>query len=134
MKRRGKEIEWEDSLECLACHHAGAGIYLFHRPARHSAERPSFGDSGLQFVLGVFVLRVPAGRVVVPEGGDGAKHLLDFSYVGSSFRFWRAGQTESSLGLIFAFQVLPTIIFIAAFFAVLYHFGVMQLIIRAGPG
>jgi CNT family concentrative nucleoside transporter len=36
------------------------------------------------------------------------------------------------LGLIFAFQVLPTIIFIAAFFAVLYHLGVMQLIIRAG--
>src|SRR6202030_3119752 len=34
------------------------------------------------------------------------------------------------LGFSFAFQVLPTIIFIAAFFAVLYHFGIMQLIIR----
>ena len=34
-------------------------------------------------------------------------------------------------GFSFAFQVLPTIIFIAAFFALLYHIGVMQLIIRA---
>ncbi len=33
-------------------------------------------------------------------------------------------------GAVFAFQVLPTIIFISAFFAVLYHIGVMQIIIR----
>jgi CNT family concentrative nucleoside transporter len=46
--------------------------------------------------------------------------------------FGELGRQQSSLGLIFAFQVLPTIIFIAAFFAVLYHFGIMQLIIRAG--
>src|SRR5208282_6467416 len=46
--------------------------------------------------------------------------------------FGDLGKQSSSLGFIFAFQVLPTIIFIAAFFAVLYHLGVMQLIIRAG--
>jgi len=46
--------------------------------------------------------------------------------------FGELGKQRSSLGLIFAFQVLPTIIFIAAFFAVLYHLGIMQLIIRAG--
>jgi CNT family concentrative nucleoside transporter len=63
--------------------------------------------------------------------GNGAKRLLDFSYVGSSFVFGELGKSDSSLGLIFAFQVLPTIIFIAAFFAVLYHIGVMQIIIRA---
>ena len=63
--------------------------------------------------------------------GAGAKHLLDFSYVGSAFVFGEIGKADSSLGLIFAFQVLPTIIFIAAFFAVLYHLGVMQIIIRA---
>src|SRR5216683_3574176 len=62
--------------------------------------------------------------------GNGAKKLLDFSYVGSSFVFGDLGSNHSSLGLIFAFQVLPTIIFIAAFFAVLYHLGVMQIIIR----
>ena len=87
---------------------------------------------GLQFVLAIFVLRVKTGEWLFQQAGDGAKRLLDFSYYGSSFVFGELGQQQSSLGLIFAFQVLPTIIFIAAFFAVLYHLGVMQLIIRAG--
>src|SRR5262249_2036772 len=86
---------------------------------------------GLQIVLGVIVIRVKAGQIVFQTLGNGAKHLLDFSYVGSSFVFGELGKSDSNLGLIFAFQVLPTIIFIAAFFAVLYYLGVMQLIIRA---
>jgi CNT family concentrative nucleoside transporter len=86
----------------------------------------------LQFVLGIFVLRVGAGEWLFAKAGYWAKHLLDFSYYGSAFIFGELGKQHSSLGLIFAFQVLPTIIFIAAFFAVLYHLGVMQLIIRAG--
>lgn len=87
---------------------------------------------GLQFVLAVFVLRIGAGQWLFARAGYWAKHLLDFSYYGSSFIFGELGKQNSSLGLIFAFQVLPTIIFIAAFFAVLYYLGVMQLIIRAG--
>ncbi len=87
---------------------------------------------GLQFALGLFVLRVRSGEWLFQVAGNGAKRLLDFSYAGSTFVFGELGQQQSSLGLIFAFQVLPTIIFIAAFFAVLYHFGVMQLIVRAG--
>ncbi len=86
---------------------------------------------GLQLALGLFVLRVPSGRIIFQVLGDGAKHLLDFSYVGSAFVFGDLGKADSSLGLIFAFQVLPTIIFIAAFFAVLYHLGIMQIVIRA---
>ena len=87
---------------------------------------------GLQIALAIFVLRVKSGEWLFQRAGDGAKKLLDFSYVGSTFVFGELGQQHSSLGLIFAFQVLPTIIFIAAFFAVLYHLGFMQLIIRAG--
>jgi CNT family concentrative nucleoside transporter len=87
---------------------------------------------GLQLALGLFVLRVKSGEWLFQLAGNGAKKLLDFSYAGSVFVFGELGKQQSSLGLIFAFQVLPTIIFIAAFFAVLYHLGVMQLIIRAG--
>jgi CNT family concentrative nucleoside transporter len=87
---------------------------------------------GLQIVLAIFVLRLQAGQWLFANAGYWAKHLLDFSYYGSSFVFGELGRQQSSLGLIFAFQVLPTIIFIAAFFAVLYHLGVMQVIIRAG--
>ena len=87
---------------------------------------------GLQFALAIFVLRVRSGEWLFAKAGDGAKHLLDFSYYGSVFVFGELGKQQSSLGLIFGFQLLPTIIFIAAFFAVLYHLGIMQLIIRAG--
>src|SRR5271170_1421293 len=87
---------------------------------------------GLQIVMAIFVLRTQKGQDLFAWLGAGAKHLLDFSYYGSEFIFGDLGKQSSSLGFIFAFQVLPTIIFIAAFFAVLYHVGVMQLIIRAG--
>jgi len=85
---------------------------------------------GLQLVLGFFVLRSDTGRWLFEQAGKYATKLLSFSYIGSAFVFGELGKPNSSLGLIFAFQVLPTIIFIAAFFAVLYHLGVMQLIIR----
>src|SRR5580693_1606140 len=87
---------------------------------------------GLQIAMAIFVLRTPKGERLFAWLGAGAKHLLDFSYYGSDFVFGDLGRQASSVGFIFAFQVLPTIIFIAAFFAVLYHIGIMQLIIRAG--
>jgi concentrative nucleoside transporter, CNT family len=105
--------------------------YLFSTDRRAIKLKTVAWGLGLQFALGLFVLRVPAGERLFATLGAGAKHLLDFSYVGSTFVFGEIGRADSSLGLIFAFQVLPTIIFIAAFFAVLYHLGVMQLIIRA---
>jgi len=86
----------------------------------------------LQFVLAIFVLKVQAGEWLFAKAGYWAKHLLDFSYYGSVFVFGELGKQKSSLGLVFAFQILPTIIFIAAFFAVLYYVGIMQIIIRAG--
>src|SRR3979490_1083068 len=88
---------------------------------------------GLQLALGYFVLRSAFGSKVFSFLGAGANKLLSFSYAGSAFVFGDLGLPKelSRLGFSFAFQVLPTIIFIAAFFAVLYHIGVMQLIIRA---
>jgi CNT family concentrative nucleoside transporter len=44
--------------------------------------------------------------------------------------YWFLPPQTSQLGVVFAFQILPTIIFVSAFFALLYHLGVMQLIIR----
>jgi concentrative nucleoside transporter, CNT family len=105
--------------------------YLFSTNRRAIRLRTIAWGLGLQLALGLFVLRVKSGAWLFQNLGNGAKKLLDFSYVGSSFVFGDLGSDHSSLGLIFAFQVLPTIIFIAAFFAVLYHLGVMQLVVRA---
>jgi len=105
--------------------------YLFSTDRRAIKLKTVAWGLGLQLALGLFVLRAHSGQFLFGALGAAAKHLLDFSYVGSAFVFGELGKADSSLGLIFAFQVLPTIIFIAAFFAVLYHIGVMQIIIRA---
>ncbi|HWX23718.1 MAG TPA: NupC/NupG family nucleoside CNT transporter [Vicinamibacteria bacterium] len=91
---------------------------------------------GLQFALALFVLKTEVGRALFSALSDKIKTLLSFSYAGSKMVFGAlgapGGQGEAgpSFGFIFAFQVLPTIIFVAALFAVLYHLGVMQVIVK----
>lgn len=84
----------------------------------------------LQIVFAVFVTKVHWGQRAIGTAGEGAKRLLACSFAGSKFVFGEAGAQNSNLGFMFAFQVLPAIIFIAAFFAILYYFGIMQFLIR----
>jgi CNT family concentrative nucleoside transporter len=110
-----------------------AGAYLFSTSRKSIQLKTVLWGLGLQLTLGYFVLRSAFGGKIFAFLGAGANKLLSFSYAGSAFVFGDLGLPKelSRLGFSFAFQVLPTIIFIAAFFAVLYHLGVMQLIIRA---
>src|SRR5450631_2974370 len=64
------------------------------------------------------------------SAGDAAQRVLNYAYVGSEFIFGELGKKNSNIGFIFAFQVLPVVIFICALFAILYYFGIMQFIIR----
>jgi concentrative nucleoside transporter, CNT family len=98
----------------------------------------------LQIVFALLVLKTTAGQRLFQTLGGAINRLLDFAFVGSSFVFGPLGSKEAwprimtevlgpegaQYGVIFAFQVLPTIIFIAALFAILYYFGVMQLVVR----
>jgi CNT family concentrative nucleoside transporter len=98
----------------------------------------------LQVIFALIVLKTAMGQRVFTTLGDAITRLLSFAGVGSDFVFGALGTQAvwsrvmtATLGadaarytLIFAFQVLPTIIFIAALFAILYYFGVMQLIVR----
>lgn len=86
---------------------------------------------GLQAAFAVFVLRVPVGQRIFQALGRFVTAILSFSYVGSSFVFGEIGKQHSSLGLIFAFQVLPAIIFVSALFAIMYYLGIMQVVVRA---
>jgi CNT family concentrative nucleoside transporter len=86
---------------------------------------------GLQIAFAFFVLRFEIGRALFQKAGNAVNRLLSFSFVGSEIVFGELGKKVSSFGFYFAFQVLPTIIFIAAFFALLYHLGIMQIIIKA---
>jgi concentrative nucleoside transporter, CNT family len=84
----------------------------------------------LQIAFAFLVMKWTYGVYLFEKAGAGVKWLLDFTFYGSSFVFGDLGKRGSPQGFIFAFQVLPTIIFIAAFFALLYHWGIMQQIIR----
>ena len=87
---------------------------------------------GLQLLFAFFVLRFSYGEAALQWAGDMVKSMLASTYAGTKVLFGPLGIPDgSSLGSIFAFQVLPTIIFISAFFAMLYHIGLMQIVIRA---
>jgi concentrative nucleoside transporter, CNT family len=87
---------------------------------------------GLQFVFAVFVLRIAVGRDLFQSAGNAVDRLLNYAFAGSQFVFGDLGKpsTQSHYGFIFAFQVLPTVIFICALFSILYYYGIMQFIIR----
>jgi CNT family concentrative nucleoside transporter len=105
--------------------------YLFSTERKAIKLKAVLWGVSLQLVFAVFVLKFEIGRRIFEKAGFLVNKLLSFSYTGSEFVFGEIGKKVSSLGFSFAFQVLPTIVFIAAFFALLYHIGVMQLIIRA---
>ena len=86
---------------------------------------------GLQLLFAIFVLRIPAGQALFRWLGDLVTGILGYSYIGSEFVFGELGKQHSSLGVIFAFQLLPAIIFVSALFAILYYLGIMQLVVRA---
>ncbi len=86
---------------------------------------------GLQLAFAIFVLRVPFGQRLFRALGDLVTRILSFSYAGSEFVFGEIGKQHSSLGVVFAFQVLPAIIFVSALFAMMYYLGVMQVVVRA---
>ena len=100
---------------------------------------------GLQVALALFVLKTPIGQELFTFVGGKITRLLNLSFVGSEFLFGAMGMQGgghepvkvgdatgfTDLGFYFAFQILPTIIFVASVFAILYHLGVMQLIVTA---
>ncbi len=104
--------------------------YLFSTDRKAIRYRTVFVGLALQFVFAILVLRVSFGVRVMTIAGDAVNRLLSYSFAGSQFVFGEFGAKLSRFGMVFAFQVLPIIIFIAAFFSILYYYGVMQFIIR----
>ena len=119
--------------------------YCFSTNRRAIDRRTVAWGLGLQILFALIVLKTAIGQQVFKSLASVINRLLDFAFVGSSFVFGPLGSKEAwprimttvlgaegaQYGVIFAFQVLPTIIFIAALFAILYYFGVMQIVVRA---
>ncbi|MEX0689578.1 MAG: nucleoside transporter C-terminal domain-containing protein [Pirellulales bacterium] len=93
--------------------------------------RMVLGGFALQCGLGLVLLRSETGRRVLDAAAAWVNAVLACAREGAAFLFGdRLVASDGPAGFVFAFQVLPTIVFVAALFAVLYHLGVMQLVIR----
>src|SRR5690349_8328374 len=102
--------------------------YIFSTNRRAIKVKTILWGLALQFAFALLVLRVPYGEVAMRHAGDAVSKFLSYTVAGSSFVFGNLGM-DMPLG-VFAFRVLPTIIFVSAFFALMYHIGIMQLIIK----
>ena len=108
----------------------GMGIAL-SRNRRAISWRVVTWGIGLQLLFAIFVLRVPIGQDLFKALGAAVTTILNFSYAGSEFVFGEIGKQNSSIGVVFAFQIMPAIIFVSALFAILYYLGVMQAVVKA---
>ena len=84
---------------------------------------------GLQVAFAFFILKTSPGNAIFDVLSGAVTSLLGFSGAGAAFVFGPLAADTESFGLIIAFQVLPIIIFTAALFSVLYHFGIMQVVV-----
>jgi len=116
-----------------------AAAYLGSTNRKRIRWRTIFWGLGLQFTFAFLVLRFSFGQRAMTYAGGVVTNMLSATFAGTQVLFGELGLPNSGAfgnlispksGAIFAFQVLPTIIFISAFFAVLYHIGLMQIIIR----
>ena len=119
--------------------------YAFSTNRRAIDRRTVAWGLGLQIVFALFVLKTAIGQKIFTALAGVINRLLAFSFEGSSMVFGPLGSKEAwpdimnrvlgpggaRWGVVFAFQVLPTIIFIAALFAILYYLGIMQFVVRA---
>ena len=79
----------------------------------------------LQFVLALMILKVPGVRQLFDYAAQFFQSILAFSNAGAEFIFGGLVTDTSTFGYIFAFQVLPTIVFFSAVTAILYYFGIL---------
>lgn len=94
-------------------------------------RRAVLSGLGLQVLLAVFVLRTPFGEGVFAWLGVKVTALLSYTLQGAGFVFGKQNVgPESGIGFVFAFEALSTIIFVSALFTMLYHFGVLQLVVK----
>ncbi len=106
----------------LAC------AYLLSSDRKAINKRTVIGAFSLQMGLGAFVLFVPFGKNVLESMSNGVNWVLKFANEGIAFVLGPLATFK--VGFIFAVNVLAFVIFFAAFIAVLYHLGIMQIFIK----
>jgi len=84
----------------------------------------------LQLAFALVVIVLPGGRQFFEAISKVFVTVISFASEGAMFVFGQVGDPATSLGFMFAFQVLPTIIFFSSLMSVLYHLGIMQKVVQ----
>lgn len=100
---------------------------LFSVDRKHIKFRTVSIALALQVSFGILVLYIPAGQRALSAVSDGVQAVINASGEGIDFLF---GAILPEDGTLFAFQVLPVIVFFSALTAVLYYLNVLQLVVR----
>lgn len=103
--------------------------YLCSSNRKAISWRTVGGAFAIQISLAVFVLAMPSGRWVLQWMTDRVQDVINAGFSGIGFMFGRLSDDGGGPLFIFAFQVLPVIIFFSSLIAVLYHLRVMQFVI-----
>ncbi len=105
--------------------------YLLSDNRKEIKYKPVLGGILLQFVFALLILKTATGKEVFQYIEIYVSKLMEFSIKGASFVFGKlANQKDKSVGFIFAFQVLPTVIFFSSIMSILYHLKIMQKIVK----
>jgi concentrative nucleoside transporter, CNT family len=105
--------------------------YVLSENRRAISMRVFFWGLGLQWGFALLVLWHPAGQAAMRHAGHFVEEVLACAVKGAAFVFGDLlVDPAGPSGFVFAFRVLPTVIFVAALFAVLYHLGIMQRVVQ----
>jgi CNT family concentrative nucleoside transporter len=85
---------------------------------------------GLQILVALFVLRTHSGYWLMSKVSSAFVKILNCSFAGSSFVFGALGEKQGSFGMIFAFQALPMIIFVASLMSILYYVRIIPFLVQ----
>ena len=102
--------------------------YIYYKNKGTLKKQVTFWIIGVQAGFVILLFNVIEKFFVACK--DGVTSIIGYTTEGAKFVFGTLGTNDKTLGFIFAFQVLPTIIFIASIFAILYYFGVMQAVVK----
>ncbi|HMD87345.1 MAG TPA: nucleoside transporter C-terminal domain-containing protein [Terriglobia bacterium] len=85
---------------------------------------------GLQILVALFVLRTGLGYWLMYKVSQAFVSVLNCSFAGSTFLFGPLGEKQGSFGVVFAFQALPMIIFVASLMSILYYLRVIPTLVQ----
>jgi CNT family concentrative nucleoside transporter len=102
--------------------------WLFSTDKRHVSWRTVGIALALQLLIAIGILSVPAVQMVFDIFGRAFVKVLDWTRAGSEFLFGSL-MDQSRFGFVFAFQILPTIIFFSALTSLLFYWGIIQKVV-----